>query len=107
MTTKKQPVKHQQQILFTESQPEALVTKEEDNKFVADSAQQVLFENSEYLPEVIDNVETKELEQELLNHDIEGVEKSSVSWLWRIIISLFMVVVAVETVDFFITGFEQ
>lgn len=96
---------HQQQILFSENElsdeqfPQRL-KESEDGK-------QVLFDNQDYLP--ID--EAVELpiamnEQALIDSTSNQPTKRP-RWLWRITLSLLAIVVGVETVDFFINGFEQ
>jgi len=110
----------QQQIVFTESeavlepgksehsQDRQYKNKESSNNFT----EQVLFENDDYLPLALDEngldeVRQNELSSEHLHQDVIGDNKRKRSWLWGIISTLFITLIAIEAVDFFITGFEQ
>ncbi|MDP7591490.1 MAG: TIGR01620 family protein [Litorilituus sp.] len=95
---------HQQQILFADNEME----NEQSAPHVKGTAdgKQILFNNQDYLPmderdELPASVEEIEL----------SVNESPIGrrprWLWRIALSLFMVIISVETVDFFITGFTH
>jgi len=96
----------QQQILFADN--ELLNEQISDAVKTSEDGKQVIFDNQDYLP--ID--EKKELptlvSEERLAHSVEQnltVIKSKPRWLWRIALTLLVGVIAVETVDFFITGF--
>lgn len=110
----------QQQIVFTESevvlepgksghcQDRQYKDKESSNNFT----EQVLFENDDYLPVALDEngldeIRQNELSSEHLHQDVIGDKKRKRSWLWGIISTLFITLIAIEAVDFFIKGFEQ
>ncbi|RHW75611.1 YcjF family protein [Colwellia sp. RSH04] len=103
----KEQEKHQQQILFAETELETEEPKAPNFEFGSDNAEQLMFDNTDYLPQPILENELDELNNELLNQDIEAVEKNSIPWLWRIFILSLTVLVGVEAVNFFINGFEQ
>lgn len=103
----KEQEKHQQQILFAETELETEEPKAPNFEFGSDNAEQLMFDNTDYLPQPILENESDELNNELLNQDIEAVEKNSIPWLWRIFILSLTVLVGVEAVNFFINGFEQ
>lgn len=103
----KEQEKHQQQILFAETELETEEPKAPNFEFGSDNAEQLMFDNTDYLPQPILENESDELNNELLNQDIEAVEKNSIPWLWRIFIVSLTVLVGVEAVNFFINGFEQ
>ncbi|MEW6981771.1 YcjF family protein [Colwelliaceae bacterium 6471] len=83
--------KHQQQILFDETDVKSSLDLEET------STQPILFDNQDWLPE--DNTD--------IDSDEDIIEESKPRWLWRIIFSLFSVLVVVEAVDFFRVGFTE
>jgi len=103
----KEQEKHQQQILFSETELELEEPKAPNFDFGSENAEQLLFNNTDYLPQPILQNESDELNNELLNQDIEAVEKNSIPWLWRIFITALMVLIGVESVSFFMNGFEQ
>jgi putative membrane protein len=86
--------KHQQQILFSEDD---LAT---DDKNL--NNQQLVFDNHDYIPAVLDSNESDD--------NVEGLLLSSHKkprWLWRIIFMLFTVLVTLEAFDFFTSGFVE
>ncbi len=100
--TKETSPEQQQQILFSEP---SLIDESKLDEPSLKQSQQQLFDNEAYLPDSIEEIETSELQNELLQHDIEDVEHSSMPWIWRIILVLLMSIVTIEAVDFFIEGF--
>jgi len=85
--------KHQQQILFAET--ELFPPKNP----LADTKQQIIFDNQDLMA-IDDGVED---DNELLMQDIKLTSKPR--WVWRIVLSLLSVMVCVETFNFFIAGF--
>ncbi|NQZ83119.1 MAG: TIGR01620 family protein [Colwellia sp.] len=83
--------KFQQQILFDE-----VDTNGKTNNLPV-TEEQVLFDNEDWLPE----------SEEALVEDEVIVSSTKPHWLWRIILSLFSVLIVFETVEFFISGFSQ
>ncbi|MFT5759399.1 MAG: putative membrane protein [Alteromonadaceae bacterium] len=83
--------KFQQQILFDE------IDTQGKSANLPVTEQQVIFDNQDWLPEHDEPV----VEDELI------VSSSKPRWLWRIILSLFSVLILFETVTFFISGFSQ
>lgn len=85
-------VKQQQQILFDE--PEILIdaSVKEVNK------QQIIFENQDLLPSQFNDENDGELMQ-----DIKLPKRPR--WMWRIALSLLAILLCVEGVNFFMTGF--
>ena len=83
--------KFQQQILFDE-----VDTNGKTNNLPV-TEEQVLFDNEDWLPE----------SDEALVEDEVIVSSTKPHWLWRIILSLFSVLIVFETVEFFISGFSQ
>ena len=83
--------KFQQQILFDEVGSNGKT----DNLQVTE--EQVLFDNEDWLPES----EGSLVEDEVI------ASRTKPRWLWRIILSLFSLLVVFETVEFFIFGFSQ
>jgi len=114
MTTKdKEPV-HQQQILFSEGDTnvEQAETPFKEDALNSNFSEQVVFENDDYFPLTVDENgldkdSEKELNAEQLYQDVGVVKGGRTSWLWRTIASSFLVLLTIETVDFFIKGFEQ
>jgi putative membrane protein len=114
MTIKdKEPV-HQQQILFSEG--DSVVEKPEnplkEDVLNPNLTEQVLFDNDDYYPIVVDeNGLDKDREQKLnteqLYQDVVAVKSGGASWLWRTITFSFLILLTIETVDFFILGFEE
>lgn len=101
----------QQQIIFSDSDP---VTKQYAEQFAEKNEQfteQVLFNNQETFTVTLDNEEHSDLKNEL-NQDTSAqqsnlVKQGNRSWLWRSIIGLFVIIIAIEAIEFFITGFQQ
>lgn len=99
---------HQQQILFSDSDllSEHVTAEVKESQ----NGDQVIFNNQDYLP-VDDNKELPALlDKETLDQALEqslAATKSKSRWLWRIALTLFTGVIAVETVDFFMTGFAN
>ena len=89
--------KDQQQIVFTETE---LVTKNELN---TGDKKQIFFDNQDLLP--ADPLLDEKLDKDADNimQDIKLASKPR--WLWRVVISLMFLMVCVEAVGFFITGF--
>jgi len=96
---------HQQQILFSENE----LSSEDSTQAVKESedGKQVVFNNQDYLP-IDESIELPSVlnEQSLIENKPE-IKKSRPRWLWRIALSLFTIVIGVETVDFFMNGFVQ
>jgi len=84
--------KFQQQILFDE------VDSGSKTENVPVTDQQIIFDNQDWLPEEED---APIVEDKLI------VSNTKPRWLWRIILSLFSVLIIVETVEFFSLGFSQ
>ncbi len=107
--TNKDSENRQQQIIFNESDSvtdqvsEQL--KENDSLFT----EQVLFDNDDSFPILLDGVELDDSRDVADISPLESVGKKhgKRAWLWRGIGALFITVIAIEAVDFFITGFEQ
>jgi putative membrane protein len=110
----------QQQILFSDSDEVVELGKSGKQKddFYKEKGQsrnvteQVLFENEDYSPLVLDengldDTREAELNSEHLHQDIVGTNKGRRSWLWRIIGIVFVSVLVIEAVEFFVTGFDQ
>lgn len=104
----------QQQILFSESDTvtEAgnILFKDENSN--TNFTEQVVFDNDAYLPisldeNGLDEVRGTKLNAEQLHHDADTLKSGKRSWLRSIIAALFVTLLAIEVVDFFITGFEQ
>ena len=95
---------HQQQILFADNELESEQFAPQV-KAAADG-KQILFNNKDYLP----IEETSELPISVDEIELSANESSigkRPRWLWRIALSLFALIIGVETVDFFITGFTN
>ncbi|PKH86626.1 YcjF family protein [Colwellia sp. Bg11-28] len=114
MTTKDNENLQQQQILFSESDSVTEQSKGQfkDGEAGATFTEQVVFDNDTYLPmsldeNGLDEVRKTELDDEQLHQDIDVVQGGKRSWLWRTIGTLFVILLAIEAVDFFIVGFEQ
>jgi len=96
---------HQQQILFAESELSSQdfpndVKESQDGK-------QVIFDNQDYLP-VEDATDLPVLLAEQASEiNFTAAKKTRPRWLWRVALSLFAIVIGVETIDFFINGFVQ
>jgi len=88
-------VKDQQQILFTDIE---LVTKNELN--IVDK-QQMFFDNQNLL--LAENGLDENAEDMMQNIKLTSKPR----WLWRVVIALVALMVCVETVNFFITGFTS
>jgi len=114
MTTKDNENLQQQQILFSESDSVTEQGKDpfKDGEVGATFTEQVVFDNDTYLPmsldeNGLDEQREAELNDEQLHQDIDLVQGGKRSWLWRTIGTLFVILLAIEAVDFFIAGFEQ
>ena len=95
---------HRQQILFADNE---LLNEQARCEVKASlDGKQVIFDNQDYLP--LD--EQKELPA-LLNYAVLeqhlAATKAKPRWLWRIALTLFTGVIAVEMVDFFMMGFAN
>jgi len=84
--------KFQQQILFDE------VDSDSKTDNVPAAEQQIIFDNQDWLPEEED---APIVEDEFI------ARRTKPRWLWRIILSLFSVLIIVETIEFFTLGFLQ
>jgi len=93
---------HQQQILFSES--ELLIDQDINEEKASKDGKQVVFENQDYLPGE-EKDELPVLVNELTLEQALADKTSKPRWLWRIAVTLFLGIIAVETVEFFITGF--
>jgi len=108
VTTTEPENNHQQQILFDESD---LLTKtdiDEQSKI----AQQIIFDNEDNDSVIIDDaaltdLSSDELTMQQITNDTKLLVNSKPSWLWRVITSLFMLIVIIEATQFFINGFNQ
>jgi len=120
MIDKNKENQQQQQILFSEinevhelgQSAKSSESHYKDKESGSNVTEQVLFENDDYLPlaldeNSLDEIRQTELSEEHLHQDVVGVKKGKRSWLWGAISALFVTVIAIEAVDFFITGFEQ
>jgi putative membrane protein len=104
----------QQQILFSESD-EVIQPNDRHFKDKADNihgTEQVIFENDDYLPVVLDDSgfddrDKLAFDAEQLAQDSTDIQSGKSSWLWRVITVLLLTVVAIEAVDFFVSGFEN
>jgi putative membrane protein len=118
--THKEHESQEQQIIFTESveilepgKPDKVNERHFKEKESSNNVtEQVLFENDDYLPTTLDengldDISLTELRTAHLHQDIVGNKQGKRSWLWGVISTLFITLVAIEGVDFFITGFEQ
>ena len=86
-------VKNKQQILFTESE---LVPPAD---IMTDDKQQIIFDNQDVLP-------AENMIYEDAGNMMPDIKlASSPRWLWRIVLSLAALMLGVEVVSFFITGF--
>ena len=102
---------HQQQILFAESDlSESELTSQDFPNDVKESqdGKQVIFDNQDYLPidETVDLPATMR-RQQLDEQTSLTTNKKRPRWLWRVVFSLFAIIIGVETVDFFMNGFVQ
>ncbi|MCJ8320212.1 MAG: YcjF family protein [Colwellia sp.] len=93
--TEKTITKHQQQILFSDTELFP------DKQSLTDTTQQIIFDNQDLVP----FEEEIEESNEVLMQDIKLTSKPR--WLWRIVLSLISVMVCVETFNFFIAGFTE
>jgi len=110
----KDTVNIQQQVIFSESDT---ITEQADtqcNEVASDTSctTQVIFDNDDYSPLVINvNSLDKEVQTEFtdepLSQDVDIIQGSKPSWLWRVIVILFMALFTIEAFYFFIIGFEQ
>ncbi|TYK66502.1 TIGR01620 family protein [Colwellia echini] len=71
---------------------------------------QVVFDNDDYSPLAFDEngfdqAEKRERSDVQLNQDIAGIKGKNKAWLWRIITLLLLILVAIETYEFFVVGF--
>lgn len=96
---------HQQQVLFDEPNQkniqEEIIIK-----------QQVIFQDDDSFvlaeqKEMDDDLSTQQLNEQQENADINAISSSNKSWLWATISALLMIIVAIESVLFFIRGFEN
>jgi len=96
---------HQQQILFSESELSDTQFTQELKE--SEDGKQVVFDNQDYLP--IDEATELPtmLNEQALVESLSETKKSRPRWLWRLVFSLFAVVIGVEAVDFFLNGFVQ
>ncbi len=90
-------LKNQQQILFAES--ESLP----NNHLASDDKPQILFDNQDLLPSETDTEQVNDATNYTMMQELKPASKPR--WLWRIVLSLLTVMIGVETVDFFISGF--
>jgi len=111
MDSKTDEKQHQQQILFAESDLSESELPSQDfanDVKASQDGKQVVFDNQDYLPidETVDLHATMR-RQQLDEQTSLTTNKKRPRWLWRIVFSLFTIIVGVETVDFFINGFVQ
>lgn len=103
-----------QQVLFNENE---VTVEQADTQFNEEESsstytKQVIFDNENYAPLVVDENDLDkerqaELNDEHLYQDVTEVQGGKHSWLWRFIITLFVVLVAIEAFDFFVIGFSE
>ena len=105
MSDKEAESSHQQQILFDESEPLAQKGNYEENSPVIEP--QMLFEESNNLPVILVDEESELTIDQQLAIDTKEMAETKLPWLWRIIISLFMMIVSIESILFFIEGFTN
>ena len=97
---------HQQQILFAESE----LSNQDFPNDVKESkdGKQIIFDNQDYLPtDEATDLPAKMLRQQLDEQASTVTKKTRPRWLWRLVFSLFTIIVGVETIDFFTSGFVQ
>lgn len=101
----------QQQIMFddTDIEIEPGSSQFKETNVVTE---QVVFENSDYLPLTpndsgFEEVRESELNAEHLQHDVNALKKSHYSWLWVTITCSFLTIIAIEAFDFFSSGFTH
>ena len=100
---------HQQQILFSDQEllTQDLLNTDDNVLNESKDGKQVIFNNQDYLPtDDIDDL-SPPLNEYSSTANAASAQKSSPRWLWRIALSLLAVLIGVETVDFFINGFNQ
>ncbi|MCW8833701.1 MAG: YcjF family protein [Colwellia sp.] len=96
---------HQQQILFAENE---LASSQFDPQSKASpDGKQILFDNQDYLAIEENNELPIALEEASLPESESKKTNRKPRWLWRIALTLFAVVIGVETVEFFINGFTN
>lgn len=96
---------HQQQVLFSESELSTEQFAQPLN--VSEEGKQVVFDNNDYLPiEEITDLPTV-LDHQAQSDHLLANNKNRPSWLWRIVLALFTIVISIETFDFFVNGFIQ
>lgn len=98
------PPAHQQQILFADNEMESDQLTPQV-KAAADG-KQILFNNNDYLPIEESHSLPVTADEIELSHN-ENFSTKRPRWLWRIALSLFALIIGIETVDFFITGFTN
>ncbi len=105
---KSEGVDHQQQILFSETD---LANQQVTNKVKAShDGKQVIFDNQDYLP--LDEatefpaVSAEQAVKDQVTSRTNEIKKRP-RWLWRVALSLFALVVSIEAVEFFLSGFTQ
>lgn len=108
MADKKVASSHQQQILFNESD----ILKKTNQNDSSTIEPQIVFDNGEENSVIIDEasqdyVSTDELSVQQLANDTKQIVNTKLPWLWRVIISLFMLIIFIEATLFFIEGFSQ
>ncbi len=98
----KNKTQDKQQILFEDNELLSLESMPETSP--TSDGKQVIFNNTDYVPvDIIDDSPSQ------LDNDasflLKNKEKSR--WLWRVFLSLFVIVFFIEMVDFFMVGFDQ
>lgn len=96
---------HQQQVLFSES--ELSIEQFAKPLNVSDDGKQVVFNNNDYLPIEEQTELPAVLAEQEQAETLSTRKKNRPSWLWRIALVLFAVVIGIETFDFFANGFIQ
>jgi putative membrane protein len=107
---KKATSSHQQQILFDDT--EQFTKAGDDADKLSKIDQQIIFDQKNDFPVIIDDIAlddigTDELTRQQLTNDTEQLTNAKLPWLWRLIISLFMLIVLIEGTQFFIEGFSH
>ena len=108
--TKNEESLQQQQILFSENDKSFELNNDHVSDKESHRSDQVIFENDDYLPLVgsengLDEIRKDELEP--LQRNANQSNSRGRSWLWIIIAIAFGTLITIETVDFFMTGFNN
>ncbi|MBL4941744.1 MAG: TIGR01620 family protein [Colwellia sp.] len=102
--------KHQQQILFSESElsSQHFLDDEKIDFKESHDGKQMIFDNQDYLAiEETNELPENNFQQQLYEQSATNnvIKKTRPRWLWRLVFSLLAIIIGVEAVDFFINGF--